>query len=128
MDRLASGYDRSMDWDEKLLFGGGHEWVCSRARGDVLEIAIGTGRNLPYYPQYVRLTGIDLSPAMLQIAGNRAASLGIEVDLRPVDAQALTLPGASFDSVGCTISLCTIPDDRKALQEVEPSSRTAHSR
>jgi hypothetical protein len=46
---------------EKVLFGGGREWVCSQARGDVLEIAIGTGRNLRHYPPDVRLTAIELT-------------------------------------------------------------------
>lgn len=118
MDRRARDYDRVMDWNEKLLFGGGREWVCSQAQGEVLEIAVGTGRNLPFYPPGVRLTGIDLSPAMLQIACDRASTLGIEVDLRPGDAQTLPFPDACFDAVVCTLSLCTIPDDRRAVQEV----------
>ncbi len=55
-EREAHKYDREMRFFEKLLFGGGREWVCSQAGGDVLEIAIGTGRNLPFYGQGVRLT------------------------------------------------------------------------
>jgi hypothetical protein len=57
-DRSAGSYDRIISWAEKALFGGGREWVCSRARGEVLEIAVGTGRNFPFYPRDVRLTGI----------------------------------------------------------------------
>jgi ubiquinone/menaquinone biosynthesis C-methylase UbiE len=116
-DRSAGSYDRIISWAEKPLFGGGREWVCSRARGEVLEIAVGTGRNLPFYPEDVRLTGIELSPKMLDIAHRRARELGREADLRAGDAQDLPFPDASFDTVVATLALCTIPDDRRAVAE-----------
>src|SRR5947209_4749556 len=106
---------RLFDW---ALFGGGREWVCSQVEGEVLEIAVGTGRNLGHYPTGVRLTGIEFSPAMLEIARGRANALGREIDLRVGDAQALEFPDASFDTVVCTLALCTIPDDRAAVAEV----------
>jgi len=71
-DEHAANYDRQIRFFERTLFGDGRRWVCSQARGDVLEIAVGTGLNLTYYPDTRRLTGIDLSPRMLEIA--RAAS------------------------------------------------------
>jgi SAM-dependent methyltransferase len=74
-DRSARQYDATIRLFERVLFGGGRAWVCSRARGDVLEIGIGTGRNLPYYPADVRLMGMDLSLAMLAIARHRADEL-----------------------------------------------------
>jgi ubiquinone/menaquinone biosynthesis C-methylase UbiE len=117
-EKEAPKYDRQMRFFEWLLFGSGREWVCSQAEGEVLEIAVGTGRNLPYYPDGVRLSGVELSPAMLEIARTRARELGREIDLRVGDAQALEFPDESFDSVVCTLSLCTIPDDRAAVAEV----------
>jgi ubiquinone/menaquinone biosynthesis C-methylase UbiE len=116
-DESARRYDRQIGFFERLLFGGGREWVCSQARGEVLEVAIGTGRNLPFYPKEVRLTGVDLSPAMLEFAQARARELGIEADLRVGDAQALPFPDEAFDTVVITLSLCTIPDDREAVAE-----------
>ena len=118
-DKHAAMYDRSMALMEQLLFGGGRAWVCSQASGEVLEVAIGTGRNLRYYPRDIRLTGIDLSEEMLAIARRRAAALGREVDLRQGDAQALPFPDATFDTVVCTFALCSIPDDRKAVAEMQ---------
>jgi ubiquinone/menaquinone biosynthesis C-methylase UbiE len=116
-EKHASGYDRQISFFERVLFGDGREWVCSQAEGEVLEIAVGTGRNLPFYPPGVRLTGIELSSEMLQIAKQRAEELGSQADLRIGDAQALDFPDASFDTVVITLALCTIPDDRKALAE-----------
>jgi ubiquinone/menaquinone biosynthesis C-methylase UbiE len=116
-DESASSYDRRVGIFDRLLFGGGREWVCSQADGDVLEIAIGTGRNLSYYPTAARVTGVELSPAMLEIARRRAEDLGRTVDLRLGDAQRLDFPDESFDAVVCTLSLCTIPDDRAAVAE-----------
>lgn len=117
-DKHASQYDRAMDFWDRRLFGDSRPWACGRAAGDVLEVAIGTGRNLPYYPDDVRLTGVDWSPSMLGIAAERAARLGREADLRPGDAQALDFPAGSFDTVVCTLGLCAIPDDRHAIAEM----------
>jgi ubiquinone/menaquinone biosynthesis C-methylase UbiE len=117
-DRMAPGYDRSISFFERVQFAGGREWICSRAGGDTLEVAIGTGRNLPFYPKDVRLTGIELSPAMLAIARRRAFELGFEADLRQGDAEALPFADSSFDTVVCALSLCTIPDHAKAIAEM----------
>lgn len=117
-EAFAPRYDRAMRFFERVQFGGGRQWTCSRAGGEVLEVAVGTGLNLPFYPVDVRLTGVDLSPAMLAVARKRAAALGREVDLREGDAQALPFPDVSFDAVVCTLSLCAIPDDRAAIAEM----------
>ena len=118
-DKRAPTYDRMMGLMEKLLFGDGRAWACSQASGEVLEIAVGTGRNFPFYPDGVRLTGIELSQEMLAIARRRAAELAQEILLLQGDAQALAFPDTSFDTVVCTLSLCSIPDDRKAVAEMK---------
>ena len=116
-DRNATGYDQLIAPFERVLFGGGREWVCSQAQGEVLEIAAGTGRNLPFYPEGVRLEGVELSPGMLEIARRRAQELGVQAELRVGDAHDLPFPDASFDTVVATLALCTIPDDRRAVFE-----------
>jgi ubiquinone/menaquinone biosynthesis C-methylase UbiE len=118
-DKRAPMFDRSMGLMERLLFGDGRAWVCSQASGEVLEVAVGTGRNFGFYPEGVRLTGIELSTEMLAIARRRAVEVGFQADLRQGDAQALAFPDASFDTVVCTFSLCSIPDDRKAVTEMK---------
>jgi len=117
-DKQAGRYDRGMNFWDRHLFGDSRPWVCGRAVGEVLEVAVGTGRNLPFYPQSTRLTGVDWSPAMLAIARRRAADLGREADLRQGDAQALDFPDSSFDTVLCVLGLCAIPDDRRAVTEM----------
>jgi ubiquinone/menaquinone biosynthesis C-methylase UbiE len=118
-DGQARSYDRGMRVFEWLLFQDGRHWACSRARGDVLEIALGTGLNLAHYPEGARVTGVELSPKMLEIARRRLHTLGREAELRVGDAQALEFLDGSFDTVICTMSLCSIPDDRGAVAEVK---------
>ena len=118
-EKLAPRYDQAIGFFERVLFSGGRQWACSRAQGDVLEIAVGTGRNLEHYPPEVRLSGIDLSASMLERARRRAGELRREADLRVGDAQALEFPDGRFDTVVCTLSLCSIPDDRKAVSEAK---------
>ena len=118
-DKRARRYDRGMGLMERLFLGDSRARVCSLADGDVLEIAVGTGRNLPFYAENVRLTGVELSQEMLTVARRRATRLGRRADLRQGDAQALPFPDGSFDTVVCTISLCSIPDDRKAVAEMK---------
>ena len=117
-DKHASSYDREMAFMERWLFAGGREWVCRQVVGDVLEVAIGTGRNLPFYAPGVHLTGVEFSPAMLELARQRASDLRRQVDLRVGDAQALDLPNEAFDTVVCTLSLCAIPNERQAIAEM----------
>jgi ubiquinone/menaquinone biosynthesis C-methylase UbiE len=117
-DQRAPTYDRMMGLMEKLLLGASRAWVCSQASGAVLEVAVGTGRNLPLYPEGMRLTGIELSWEMLTIARRRATTLGRAVDFHQADAQALPFTDAVFDTVVCTLALCSIPNDRQAVAEM----------
>ena len=119
-DKQAHRYDKSIGFVERHLFGVEHRaWACSKATGDTLEIAVGTGLNIPHYPPEVDLTGIDLSPEMLAIARKRAAENGAGVDLREGDAHRLDFPDASFDTVLATYSLCNIPDPGLAVREMK---------
>jgi ubiquinone/menaquinone biosynthesis C-methylase UbiE len=117
MDKEAPRYDRQMNFFDRVLFAGGREWICSGAQGDVLEIAVGSGRNLPVYPPGTKLTAIEFSPEMLKLARDRAAGVNLDVDLQSGDAQALDFDGESFDTVVCCLALCTIPDPAKAVRE-----------
>jgi ubiquinone/menaquinone biosynthesis C-methylase UbiE len=117
-DKASVSYDRQMQFYDRVLLSGSRPWICAQATGHTLEVAIGTGLNLPLYPAGAELTGIDFSPAMLGIAQTRARKLGRVVDLQVADAQALPFPAASFDTVVCTFALCAIPDERRAVGEM----------
>jgi ubiquinone/menaquinone biosynthesis C-methylase UbiE len=114
-DRKAVGYDREMAAWDRRLFGESRVWACGQAAGEVLEVAVGTGLNLPHYPAGVTLTGIDLSDGMLELARARA---GDGVTLRQADAHDLPFDDASFDTVVCTLGLCAIPDPGVAIAEM----------
>ena len=116
-DTFAADYDGWMRVFDGLFLGDRRQRLCARAGGRILEVAVGTGRNLPYYSPGAALAGVDLSPAMLAIAARCALSLSREVDLSVGNAEALAFPDAHFDTVVITLGLCTIPDERRALQE-----------
>lgn len=117
-DRYAPRYDREMRFWERVMFAGGREWACAQATGEVLEVAVGTGLNLPHYPAEATVTGVDLSPAMLAVAATRAADLDRPVTLREADAEHLPFDDRAFDTVVCTLGLCSIPDHRTAIAEM----------
>ena len=54
---------------------------------------------------------------MLAVARDKAAGLGLDADLRVGDAQSLPFGDESFDTVVCTLGLCSIPDERGAVRE-----------
>ncbi len=118
-DRLAPLYD--------LL-----EWVPERTRvaswrarlwrrvpaGRVLEVGVGTGKNIPYYPPQATVTAIDVSPKMLARAARRAVRLGRDVHFSLMDVQALAFPDAAFDAAIATFVFCSVPDPVQGLREL----------
>jgi ubiquinone/menaquinone biosynthesis C-methylase UbiE len=117
-DRRAARYDATGRRVERWAIGDSREWICRRAQGRTLEVAIGTGRNLPLYGPDVELTGVDLSPNMLGIARQRVAESGRKVELLEADAANLPFPDASFDTVVCTLSICAMPDREAAIAQM----------
>jgi ubiquinone/menaquinone biosynthesis C-methylase UbiE len=85
----------------------------------VLEVGVGTGKNMPLWPRAVEMTAIDLTPGMLDKAQQRAAELKLSVDLRLADVQALEFPDASFDTAIATFVFCSVPDPVLGLRELK---------
>lgn len=110
-------FDVMMSLLERRFFADTRPWVCGRAHGATLEVAVGTGLNLAHYPEHVRLTGVDLNPAMLEHARRRSDELSRPIELRQADALDLPFRDDSFDTVVCTFGLCEVPDDGAALAE-----------
>lgn len=87
--------------------------------GEILEIGFGTGLNLPYYPNGVtKITTIDPNPGMKQRSRSRIAAASITVDYQVLNGESLPMADASFDSVVCTWTLCSIPQVDRAIAEV----------
>lgn len=87
--------------------------------GEVLEIGFGTGLNLPHYPDKIKkITTIDPNPGMQKKARSRIAASKIDVDSRVLNGESLPMADASFDSVVCTWTLCSIPQADRAISEV----------
>ena len=114
---VAHRYDSLIRLPERVLFADGRQWAAGQARGDVLELAVGTGRNLPHYRPGTSVTGIDLSEAMIDVARHQASTSAADVQLHVADAQGLPFADATFDTVVATLALCSIPDDRAAVSE-----------
>ncbi len=84
----------------------------------VLEVGVGTGKNMPFYPPEMEITAIDLTPGMLERAVKRADGLKLAVDLRLGDVQDLEFPDDTFDTVISTCVFCSVPDPILGLKEV----------
>ena len=94
--------------------------IVPQAEGRVLEIGIGSGLNLSFYdPAKVSvIVGVDPSAAMQKLAQQRAAQISIPVEMIALELGQIQAADASFDSIVCTFTLCTIPDAMAALQEM----------
>ena len=92
--------------------------VVPEARGDVLEIGVGTGLNFGLYGQVDSIAGVEPDPFMLERARKRAAELSLPIELHQVGAEALPFDRARFDTVVVTFTLCTIPDVDAAMHEI----------
>jgi len=96
----------------------GARWrIAGGARGDVLEIGIGSGLNFHVYPADATVHGIDASTAILALAADRARRLGRSPVLGTADAARLPYPDASFDTVVATFVLCSVVDVDGTLRE-----------
>lgn len=96
---------------------GARHRVAGEARGDVLEIGIGSGRNLHAYPDDATVHGIDPSAAVLALAEARGRAVGREPVLAIGDAGRLPYPDGSFDTVVATFVLCSVDDVDATLRE-----------
>lgn len=88
-------------------------------RGRVLEVGIGTGLNLPFYPPGIDLVGVDLSEGMLKKAQDKVHDLRLpNVTLKVMDASALDFGDAEFDATLATYVISAVPDPVAVLREM----------
>tara|TARA_B100001027_G_scaffold86282_1_gene59094 strand:+ start:91 stop:783 length:693 start_codon:yes stop_codon:yes gene_type:complete len=94
--------------------------IVPLATGDVVEIGVGPGLNLQYYntTNVNKVIGIDPSNELNKIAKENANKVNLDIEFNLSSAESIDLPTSSVDSVVCTFSLCSIPDPKKALNEI----------
>jgi phosphatidylethanolamine/phosphatidyl-N-methylethanolamine N-methyltransferase len=118
-NRIAPVYDLMEAIVERFAFRRWRERLWSKVDGNrVLEVGVGTGKNIPYHPKGVQVTAVDLSDKMLERARRRVQDLDTEVDLRLMDAQRLAFPDAAFDAAVATFVFCSVPDPVRGLREL----------
>lgn len=117
-DRVAWRYDFLEAPMEKMFFSRLRKDLLREVKGEVLDVGVGTGKNLPYYPKGIELTGVDISSRMLEKARKRAEMIGIDVDLQVMDVEELPFPDKSFDNIVVTFVFCSVSDPVKGLREL----------
>jgi len=125
--KLQNAYDEIDDQYEKKVWFDQHilgvarltQKLLSKATGKILDVACGTGLNIPLFPAGSDITAVDLSPNMLEVARANATKHGLNVNLTVMDAEHLEFSDGSFDTVVSTLSTCTFPDPVKALREIK---------
>ncbi len=118
-NKVAPSFNKREWVLELLVFRKYRKKLVGRAKGNVLEVGIGTGRNLPFYPSGCEITGVDLSERMIEEARTFALNLGISVTLLEMDTENLAFDDSTFGTVVCTLSLCTVPNPDQALSEMK---------
>lgn len=109
-DRIAWYYEIS-DWSHEMFrYRRLRPILWSYAQGETLDLGVGGGLNMPYYPKGVQVTGVDVSQGMLERAAQRALRLGLDVKLVLTDGLHLPFPDASFDSAVSSFLFCVIPN------------------
>lgn len=109
-----------MEWPiEQLWYKTWREKLWKKISGpQVLEIGVGTGKNIPWYPDDIEVTGIDLSSGMLKRAKKLLAEeRNDHITLREMDAQQMDFPENTFDEVVATFVFCSVPDPVLGLKE-----------
>ena len=117
-DAFAPKFDLAEGLPELLGVKNLRRRLLERASGDILEVGVGTGKNLRYYPSSCSITAVDLSQGMMKIARRLAHRLGLQVAFQVMDAEALAFPDCSFDTVVDSLNLCTFVDPLRALREI----------
>jgi phosphatidylethanolamine/phosphatidyl-N-methylethanolamine N-methyltransferase len=118
-DRASRWYDLQEWLPERLAFRKWRRQLWDMVPdGRVLEVGVGTGKNLRYYRDGHGVTAIDLSPKMIERANKNAKRWRVEASLLLMDAQALEFEDSAFDSAVSTFVFCSVPDPVQGLREV----------
>lgn len=116
--RISPIYDK-IEWLMERRFRPWREKLWQLVSGPkVLEVGVGTGKNMEFWPLNCKITAVDLTPGMLEFAHQRIKSLNREADLRLGDVQHLEFSPGTFDTVAATCVFCSVPDPIQGLREI----------
>ncbi|UCG91268.1 MAG: class I SAM-dependent methyltransferase [candidate division WOR-3 bacterium] len=119
-DHLAQWYDVFEFFIEVLAFTFWRKKIFKLVKEKTfLEVGVGTGKNLRYYPAHAKATAIDFSEGMLKYAKQRAAKMGLDANLKAMDVQALRFEPDSFPNIIGSFVFCSVPDPLKGLRELK---------
>ncbi len=115
MARIYDIYDAPMEW---MGTKKRRQQLVADARGSVIEVGVGTGKNLPHYGEDVEVTGIDVSTGMLAQARERLEKLSTKAEVVEADVQSLPYDDNSFDTALATCVFCSVADPVQGLREL----------
>ncbi|SHJ71612.1 class I SAM-dependent methyltransferase [Tepidibacter formicigenes] len=118
-DRVAFIYDILEQPMEAMSLKEWRMQVMKELNGKVLEVGVGTGKNIEFYPDNLDITAIDFSINMLERARIKAKKLKNNVDLQFMDVQNLYFPDNTFDTIFTTCVFCSVPNPIKGLKEIK---------
>lgn len=93
--------------------------IMKDLKGKVLEVGVGTGKNINYYPENVDISAIDFSEKMLKKAKLKADALNKKVEFHNMDAENMDFEDNTFDVVFTTCVFCSVPDPIQGLKEIK---------
>ncbi|MFW6174799.1 MAG: class I SAM-dependent methyltransferase [Chloroflexota bacterium] len=118
-DRSASTYDLLWAPGERLFIRRMRRDLWRRApAGRVLEVGVGTGENIRFYPPGAEVTAVDISNDMMARAKRRPVPDGASVEFRHGDVQSLDIENDAFDAAVATFVFCSVPDPGAGLREL----------
>ena len=118
-DRARRRLDRRSGYFcERWTIRDSRQWVCGQATGRTLEVGVGTGLNLRWYPADIELVAVDLDPERLAFAGERARAMGRAVRVAVADGHQLPFGSETFETVVCTLAICDVKDRAAVLAEL----------
>jgi len=118
-NRLARFYDLHSKFAEKLWFIKWRKKFFAPLKGKILEVGIGTGKNIDYYNKNAKVIGIDFSEKMLEKAREKLIKSGKKnITLTQMDGENLNFKDNSFDYVVTSCVFCSVPDPIRGLEEI----------
>lgn len=121
-NRIARFYD-ILEFPMEHMFSGYRKKLLKETEGKTLEVGVGTGKNIPYYPDNVEVTGIDFSEKMIEKAEKKSGTRD-NVRVQVMDAEKMTFNDNIFDTVITSCVFCSVPDPVKGLQEIRRVCKT----